>query len=290
MRIGSPSGFSVILGAGVKERAPFTADDLAEIDARILSRASAVLAMQEVQHPESHDPSVIGLRHDCDAGHSLATAVTMAGWEAERGYRSTYYILHTSPYWEAPGFREMLDEIAGHGHEIGIHSNALAEALRTGQDPDRILEEAIATLRGYGHAVIGVAGHGDAFCNRDRAPGEITFANDEQFLECARPKEGEPDRVITRGKRSLQLRPRPLADFGLEYEALKAAYPLPFRCSDSGGKWLNPGFEETVARFYVSLSAAGVLPKWTNSPRQLHLLIHPDWWARAFRRQAALAA
>lgn len=273
----------------MKERAPFLAADLAEIDARLLSRASAVVAMREVQHPESHDPSVIGLRHDCDAGHSLATAVKMARWEAERSYRSTFFILHTSPYWQAPGFREMLDEIAGYGHEIGIHADSLAEALRTGGDPDLILEEAIATLRGYGFEIRGVAGHGNPMCNRDRGPGEITFANDEQFIECARPGEGPPDRLITRGSISLKLRPRPLADFGLEYEALKAAYPLPFRCSDSGGRWLRPGFEETVEEFDRSLAAAGVLPEKTQDPRQLHLLLHPDWWGQAFTAEALAA-
>jgi hypothetical protein len=273
----------------VKDRAPFGPADLAELDARLLSRATAVVPMREVQQRDQHDPGVIGLRHDCDAGHSLATALKMARWEFEHGYRSTYYILHTSPYWGYPEFRETLERIALHGHEIGIHADALAEALKAGGDPDEILFAAIERLRSFGHEIVGVAGHGNPLCNRDRAPGEITFANDEQFVECARPQEGEPDRVITRGDISLRLAPRPLAEFGLEYEALKAAYPLPFRCSDSGGKWLNPGFDETVERFGASVGAAGQLPRWDYSPRQLHLLIHPDWWSRAFVPQAVAA-
>ena len=276
----------------MKETAPFLPADLDELDHRILSRGRAVMSMQEIHDSGNTAIDVIGLRHDCDAGHSLATAVKMARWEQERGYRSTYYILHTSPYWHYPNFREMLDDIAECGHEIGIHADALAEALKTGGDPDVILLEAITELRSYGFPVTGVAGHGNPICNRDAGPGEGSFANDEQFVECARPKEGAPDRTITRGSVSLKLRPRPLADFGLQYEALVLGLPYPFRCSDSGGKWLNPGFEETVTRWDEMLTASPYLRakmRRTNPHllRPLHLLIHPDWWSQAFQEAVA---
>lgn len=262
----------------MRQRAPFLHDDLTEMDDSLFSRASAVMAMADV-HDGHRDPNSIGLRHDCDAGHSLATAVRMAEWEAERGYRATYYMLHTSPYWTFPEFADSLDRIAELGHEIGIHSDALAEALKTGRDPDFILDQAITRLRSLGHRVRGVAGHGNPLCNRDRAEGEITFANDEQFVECARPQEGEPDRLITRGNIALKLRPRPLADFGLEYEALILAHTegkKAFRISDSGGRWLNPGWEETVVRWQYERSIGA--PRFS----QLHFLWHPDWWSQAF--------
>lgn len=275
----------------MRSRAPFRADDLAELDTLLLERASEVIAMEDI-FDGNQDPRAIGLRHDVDAGHALATAVHIAEWEAERGYRSTYYILHTSPYWEARGFAESLDLIAGYGHEIGIHTNALAESLRTGEDPDLILDRSIATLRKLGHRVRGVAGHGDPFCNRDRAPGEITFANDEQFVECARPQEGEPDRTIARGNISLTLKPRPVADFGLEYEALKVAYKdgaMPFRISDSGGRWLNPGWEETVEKWQREREQFPNVRRADKIVRQLHFLLHPDWWGHCFSREQAAA-
>lgn len=270
----------------MRSRAPFQADDLAEMDDRLLAEASAVVAMEDV-HDGHRDPRSIGLRHDVDAGHALGTAVRIAEWEADRGYRSTFYILHTSPYWNAPGFVAKLDRIAELGHEIGIHTNALAESLRTGEDPDLILEGAISELRAYGFRIRGVAGHGDPFCNRDRGEGEVTFANDEQFVECARPKEGPPDRVITRGNISLQLAPRRLADFGLDYEAIIAAYPWPFRISDSGGRWLNPGWEETIVKWTYE-RGLGVTEE-SSGCRQLHFLWHPDWWAEAFTRERVTA-
>jgi hypothetical protein len=258
------------------------------MDESFLSRATAVLAMEDV-FDGHRDPNSIGLRHDIDAGHALATAVRMAEWEADRGYRSSYYVLHTSPYWKADGFRMHLERIAELGHEIGIHTDALADFFRTGRDPDVVLAEAIDTLRGYGFRVRGVAGHGNSICNRDAEPGEVWFANDEQFVTCRRPDYGKADRVVTRGSVSLRLRPRPLADFGLEYEALWLPNPIPFRVSDSGGRWVNPGWEESVVRWQSERAAFPHVTEPTRDVRQLHLLVHPDWWAEAFVVQAVAA-
>lgn len=257
----------------MNERHPFTADDLSELDARLLSEAAACVAMQEI-HDGNHDVAVVGLRHDVDAGHALATAVRMAEWEADRGYRSTYFLLHTAPYWGGAAFAESVERIVQCGHEIGIHTNALAEALRTGGDPDVILQAAINELRSLGVRVRGVAAHGDPLCIQNRTSGESTFTNYEQFVECPRPQVGASDRMIVRGAMRLKLAPRPLADFGLEYEALWLGLPDPFRVSDSGGSWSQP-FDSAVAQF-------------ADGQRQLHLLWHPDWWSQAF--PAAVAA
>lgn len=273
----------------MNDHAPFTAADLEELDERILARTSAVVSIREV-HAGNHGHTVVGMRHDCDAGHSLATAVEMAEWEAERGYRSTYFMLHTSPYWRSSLFRSSLERIALLGHEIGIHTDALAEALRTGGDPHRILEDALEMLRSWGHAITGVAGHGNPLCNRKRGPGEVTFANDEQFAECARPREGKPDRLITRGQVTYRLDPRPLADFGLAYEAIRVSQPagMPvWRVSDSGGRWKHVDYEPTFGE------AVGLFNErtrfGTSEPWQLQMLIHPDWWAEAFVREAVAA-
>lgn len=253
---------------------PFTRADLVELDERLLANADACVAMQEV-HDGNRSPDVIALRHDVDAGHALATALQIAEWEAEHGYRSTYFLLHTSPYWGGSVFERSVDRLVSLGHEIGIHANAIAQSLRTGLDPDLILEHALIDLRSLGITVRGVAAHGDEICNRDRGVDEGTFVNDEQFVECARPKEGAPDRKVSRGRFRRQLSPRPLADFGLEYEALQLGFPTPFRVSDSGGYWSMP-FDQAVEKFHFG-------------DRQLHFLWHPDWWAHAFVAQEIAA-
>lgn len=231
-------------------------DDLAELD-RLLASASAVVAMQDV-HEGAVGDDVIGLRHDVDdnAG-SLETAVKMAAWESRRGYRSTYFILHTARYWQDERrLTAALDHIAGHGHEIGIHANALTVALTDGGDPHEILAAAIDQLRSYGYRVDGIAGHGDQLCR------VVGYVNDEIFAECGRPEMGAPDRVLSHDGRSVRLEPRPLASHGLIYET----YRLPHGryLSDSGGTWNIP------------------LADVPAGPGQLHILQHPDWWSKAF--------
>ncbi len=264
----------------MRPRAPFYADDLEELDERLLSTASDVIPMRDVV-AGNRSPNVIGFRHDCDNFMSLWTATKMAKWESERDYRSTYFILHTARYWGAPGFAKALNQIAECGHEIGIHVDALAESFVTKQDPDVILDTALDQLRALGHEVVGAAGHGNALCNRMAADGESWFANDEQFTECRREDYGAADRIVSRGDVSRRVSPRPLADFGLEYEALFCALPFHFRFSDSGGHWINPGFNDTVEKFGAQVDVTD-LPNHGLSPCQLHLLVHPDWWGDAF--------
>jgi hypothetical protein len=236
--------------------------------------AHAVVSMREVL-AGNRDPRVIAVRHDVDNHReALATAVELARWEAENGWRSTYFLLHTAQYWTDGRWRQTAETIALLGHEIGLHVNAVAYALQHGGDPNEIVFEALEELRDAGHVVTGIVGHGSQpICT------QAEFANDEQFVECARPKMGEPDRELSYGGRTLRLDPRPLADFGLQYEAIglrqyelngiKKTREGQVYNTDSGCKWHYP-FSETIAEFNAITDG------------QLHLLIHSDHWHQAF--------
>jgi hypothetical protein len=242
----------------VRSQHPFQADDLAELDERLLAKASAVVGMQD---SIGRDVTVIGMRHDVD--NALEPALAFAEWEAERGYQSTYYILHTAPYWDdKPLLRDTLDRIDGLGHEIGFHTNALAAALRTGRSPEAIVWEALDELRGYGYPVTGVVAHGDQLCHQV-AGG---FVNDELFAECVRPTYGLADRTLEWQGVTVKLDRISRADFGLEYDPNWVSRAL--ELSDSGGRWHSP-FDEIVEAF-----------PYPNG--QLHMLIHPCWWRQAF--------
>lgn len=237
----------------MREREPFQPQDLDELDDRLLARATAVVPMREVAAGKTH-PSIIGLRHDVD--NVLPPAVAMAEWEADRGYRSTYFILHTAPYWQdKPTLVAGLDRIAECGHEIGFHVNAITEAIKTGGDPILIADKALAELRDYGHEVTGVVAHGDPYCYRHR------YINDEIFTESPRPDMGPACRNIA----GVELEPISRAWFELEYDP--NWLPRGKYLSDSGGQWSSP-FDDI----------AGGWPGYG----QLHMLVHPDWWGEAF--------
>jgi hypothetical protein len=244
----------------VNEHEPFQPSDLQELD-EFLDQAWSVVSMEQVADG-NHVPCCVGMRHDVD--NIIEPAVAMAAWEAERGYRSTYFILHTAPYWaDKPKLRDSLSAISEFGHEIGFHLNALTVAIVAGGNPLDIAQDAVDELRSYGYPCRGVVAHGDNACHQHH------FVNDELFTESARPDYGAPDRLVG----GVKLEPISRSELGFDYDPNwlpRAAY-----LSDSGGRWSQP-FHEVAARFPF---AAG----------QLHMLVHPDWWGEAFAhvRQAA---
>jgi hypothetical protein len=242
-------------------RGTFGYADLLKLEA-LYQQATFVLPVEDV-YDGGTEPTDIAVRHDCD--NVIAPAVDMATWECERNYVSTYYILHTSPYWQNKRvLRESLDIIAESGHNIGIHNDALTVALETGRDPNEILHEAVEELRRYGHEIRSTVAHGNQLCHVAK------YVNDEMFEGCSRPDQGHPDRVLEHRGRRVPITPAPLSEFGLDFDA--NWLPRGDYLSDSGGAWSKP-FDEVAAGW----PAAG----------QLHMLVHPDWWAAAFVKVAA---
>ncbi len=243
----------------MNSHAPFQPSDLWQLDA-LLSRAGAVVPMSEIADG-NHDERVIGMRHDVD--NDILPAVDMACWEQERGYRSTYFILHTAPYWEdKKKLVSALLAIHGLGHEIGFHLNAITEAISTAEDPIDIAQDAVDELRGYGYDVRGVVAHGDNACYQHH------FINDEIFTESRRPGYGAADRVVG----GVKLDPISRVELGFDYDP--NWLPRGDYISDSGGKWSQP-FDALADRFPLE--------------GQLHMLVHPDWWKEAFVTVGAAA-
>ena len=232
----------------MRAHSPFLTDDLEALGG-FLSSAMCVVSMEEVFDGWRHEAQV-AMRHDCD--NVIHPAVEMARWEYDRGFRSTYYILHTSPYWkDKPLLQRSLEVIAECGHEIGIHNDAITVALQTGRRPSDVLAEAVGELRSYGHTIRSTVAHGNARCHVDH------YVNDEMFTECRRDAYGDIGR--------LGFQAYPLSAFGLDFDA--NWLPRGDYLSDSGGQWSQP-FDEVAAAF--------------PTRGQLHCLVHPDWWAQAF--------
>lgn len=251
-----------------REQRHFGPADLAVLE-RLLSSADDVLPLREVSARAGDGRArMVSLRHDLD--HDVENAVRLAHREAERGWRGTYFVLHSDWYWGRRGparpssyVLRALDRIAALGHEIGVHNNALAEGLRTGREPAEILGEVLAALRGHGFEIVGTSGHGDPLARR------LGFTNQELFVECPDPAGRDPHRTLTWfdpaavRQRNLTLRPVPMASLGLDYEAYSIGNEL--YLSDAEGRW--------------NAEPSRIADLFARRTTHLQVLTHPVHWA-----------
>ena len=144
----------------------------------------------------------LALRHDVD--DRLDSALALARLEHERGLRTTYFVLHSAPYYSRPNLLDSLRELESLGHEVGWHNDLVTLALVHGVDPGPYLREELERLRGGEIDVVGVAAHGSPWCHR------LGFHNDYAFADLPQPRPGFPTRFEPIGT---------LADFGFAYDA-----------------------------------------------------------------------
>ena len=142
-----------LLTAPVRERR-FTYAAWAEFLDRLRDAGALVVPLRELASAHDADRPVVALRHDVD--DRLESALTIARLESERSIRSTYFVLHTAPYWPDRRMRD-LQEL---GHEVGLHNDALTVHARSAADPVETLRRELDHLRRIGVDVAGVAGHG----------------------------------------------------------------------------------------------------------------------------------
>lgn len=115
------------------------------------------------------DKIVCSIRHDVDA--DIRVSVTEAEIEHKYGCRSTYYILHTAPYYGTwiDGVHHRNDCMAvlyrrmqGLGHEIALHTDPLNLYQNMKLDGAQAVREEIAWLREQGLTITGTVAHNSA--------------------------------------------------------------------------------------------------------------------------------
>lgn len=216
----------------------------------------------------------IALRHDID--YCIDTALEMAYWEAERGIRATYFLLHTTPYWDSTVFIAKCTQLLAFGHEIGLHTNLLRPWYDDGIPPEHTLASTLARLRESGATVRGTAAHGDPLCYERGFINYWIFRElepaDPAVRESGRNAEGivesDPARRIAypmthhleAGPAEYPLWSIAMAEFGLEYEA--SHVPSDAYFSDSGGRW-----KRTANPLDVKLTG-----------KRCQILMHPIHW------------
>ena len=145
----------------------------------------------------------LALRHDVDS--SLESALELADQEHARDLRSTYFVLHTAPYWSRPDLLDRLRELQSLGHEVGFHNDLVTLERTQGIDIDEYARRELGRLREAGIEIVGAAAHGSPWCHR------LGFHNNYAFAGWDEPVPGFPSLTVQR-----KLEP---AALGLEYEA-----------------------------------------------------------------------
>lgn len=206
------------------------------------------------------------IRHDVD--HDLDKALTMARLESELGYYSTYFLLHTAPYWKN-GDTQAMKELVRLGHGIGIHNNALAEWVRNQDGPKPITMIRNAKMRIEditGRPVFFTSAHGDKLCR------EKGFCNYDMWFESPYP----------RGH--FNYTEDIMHDFSsIERIGLMEAYFVrrDAYLTDTGYKWQG-AINDEIPPFEKFDNPRGVNPtiRQFNNMQSgvMQLLVHPFWW------------
>lgn len=201
----------------------FTAENYQELLQPYINEYEFIRLGDYVREQDISDRKIMLIRHDID--HDLENAVKIARWEADKGIRSTFCILHTAWYYgrlENQRYRHSdflvnsIKEIKEFGHEINFHNNLIALSLRNGLDPANLLESELEFYDQLGVSITGTSTHGDELCR------ELNFRNWEIFEDCCDEKFGGP-RIIQNSIGADLFRCEvgavEMKTFGLEYEA-----------------------------------------------------------------------
>ena len=152
-----------------------------------------------------------GIRHDVDL--DIRTAVEQAKLENKHGIRTTYYILHTAPYYgefinkvfyRNESMINVYEEIQDLGHEIALHTDALKVYQDYKIDGADSLVTEITWLRENGINLVGTTAHNSASVYG--AENYAIFKGKNRSLFLSLPSETNsktvvsPDEVIFNGK------------------------------------------------------------------------------------------
>ena len=148
-----------------------------------------VLPLNEFRQTFNSRKIIIGLRHDID--NDLNVAYQFSEVEYKLGFRSTYFILHTAPYYLAnsnnmdvhsekiiPFLKTMQDK---RHFEIGWHNDLVTLQIMYNINPVTFLHNELNWLRSNGINIVGTASHGSNYCKI------YHYINYYFFEECTSP-------------------------------------------------------------------------------------------------------
>jgi hypothetical protein len=225
---------------------------------------------------KSNNVNSVALRHDVD--HSLDAALEMAFFENYHGFKSTYFLLPYSSYWDDKDFFKKVSQIEDFGHEIGLHFNGIADWFVSRTDDIRYdLKKIINKFNQNNIKIYGISSHGDPLCYQYNFINYWAFVNikpkNPNVDENGRTAEGvidlsgkrvisypDSDEIKRADGKKFKLWSLDYKKLTLQYHAWHLEFDKYF--SDSGGSWERTG---DPLKYNI-----------TNSRTQV--LIHPEYW------------
>lgn len=213
------------------------------------------------------------VRHDVD--NDLNKALLLAKEEYLAGIKSTYFLLHTAPYFKySPKFIRKCCIIQDFGHDLGFHNNVITVWASRKKSLNKIINKPLNYLRNNGIKIVGTSAHGVPACYKKG------YYNYEIWKEFD-PNKNE-GRIKSKSKLSSLYRSKSLSDYGLTYDANFIDYQ--FYLDDAGGTW-NGVVVKNIKTFGKSVKfgkdniGLKVLDKWNKAKEAtFHFLVHPCWW------------
>jgi len=182
-----------------------------------------VLPLNEFRQTFNNRKVVIGLRHDVDI--DLNVAYNFSKVESDLGFRATYFILHTAPYYLQNSnnmevhnneILPILKSMQNERHfEIGWHNDLVTLQVIYNINPVTFLHNELNWLRSNGIKIFGTAAHGSNYCKT------YHYLNYYFFEECSSPVvlNRENNKIVPKDGKSIKLLKAKLSDFNLQYEA-----------------------------------------------------------------------
>jgi hypothetical protein len=230
-----------------------------------------VLPVNEFRQTFNSKKIIIGLRHDIDV--DLNTAYQFSEIESKLGIRSTYFVLHTAPYYLANAnnmavhtekILPVLKTMQNLRHfEIGWHNDLVTLQVVYNLNPVKFLSGELNWLRSNGINIVGTASHGSNYCK------VYHYLNYYFFEECTLPVVANFANNISVpvGGKNITMIKGKLSDFGLQYEA----YFL------NNNKYFSDAMITNGIRWNIGMLDLNQL----QAGDRVIILLHPIHWHKA---------
>ena len=137
----------------------------------VTSNRFLIVQQKDFNSTTSTDKVVLSIRHDID--DNINSAVKFAYREQKYGIKTTYFVLHTAPYYGVTRekyfkrndqVKDYLLRIQNWGHEIGFHNDLVTLQVVYSLSPKQFLKDELTWLRGNGLVITGSTSHGSNYC------------------------------------------------------------------------------------------------------------------------------